>query len=233
MIPHTTVRDAYRDGKTTFMGIELVVAPGALVPRMETELLGQTALERLRAMASSSRRVIDMCCGVGNLACAIGLYAPEARIWAADLTGECAALAHENVARHALSNRVSVHQGDLFAAFEGLALEGTIDIVVCNPPYISDKRLASESAHLLQLEPREAFAAGPYGLGIHLRVADAALRYLRPGGVLIFEAGLGQDRQVTTLLERKAYEEVQVIHNEAGEGRVVLGVVPKKSAADR
>lgn len=227
-----SVREAYLSGSTTFMGLDLAVAPGALVPRLETELLGRTALDRLQAITPSGR-VADMCCGVGNLACAIAHHAPDVRVWAADLTEACVALARQNVARHALESRVSIHRGDLFDALAGLALEGTIDLIVCNPPYISDRRLESDGAHLLQLEPREAFAAGPYGLDIHLRVADQALGFLRPGGVLMFEAGLGQDRQVTRLLQRKGYADISVVRNGAGEGRVVVGVRPPTPAPDR
>jgi release factor glutamine methyltransferase len=95
---------------------------------------------------------------------------------------------------------------------------------VCNPPYISDKRLEGERALLLDLEPREAFAAGPYGLGIHMRVVRDALAFLRPGGALLFEVGLGQDRQVKILFQRaREYERIEVARNAAGEGRVVLG----------
>ncbi len=226
------VADAYGQGRTTFMGIELLVAPGALVPRPETELLGTTALDVLHRMALPAPRVIDMCCGAGNLACAIAHDLPNARVWASDLTDGCVDVARRNVSHLALGARVSVHQGDLFAAFEDLDLEGTLDVVVCNPPYISEKRLEGDRAHLLEHEPRVAFAAGPYGVSIHMRVVKEALGYLRPGGTLLFEVGLGQDRQVTILFERsKAYERIRAITNAAGEGRVVLGEVRGKVEA--
>lgn len=217
------VAGAYGKGRTTFMGVELLVAPGVLVPREETELLGHTAVETLRGMALPMVRVIDMCCGAGNLACAIALHVPASRVWASDLTDGCIDVTRRNVESNALGDRVSVHQGDLFAAFDGRGLEGTIDAIVCNPPYISEKRLDGDRAHLLELEPRAAFAAGPYGLSIHMRVVKEAVRYLRPGGMLLFEVGVGQDRQVKILFERtKAYEDVRVVQNSAGEGRVVL-----------
>jgi release factor glutamine methyltransferase len=186
-------------------------------------LLGTTAVDALRLMDTNAPRVVDMCCGAGNLACAMARQVPGAQVWAADLTDGCVQLARRNTAHLGLEGRVSVLQGDLFDALAGLGLEATIDAVVCNPPYISEKRLAGDRAHLLELEPREAFAAGPYGLGIHMRVIKDAQRFLRPGGVLLFEVGLGQDRQVTGLVERgKAYADVRTIMNEDGEGRVVM-----------
>jgi len=218
------VAKAYDKGRTLFMGIELLVAPGALVPRPETELLCASAIDALRQLNVAEPRVIDMCCGAGNLACAIALKIPDASVWASDLTDGCVTVARRNVAYHELTQRMSVLQGDLFDAFSGLSLDGTIDLIVCNPPYISETRLKGDRAPLLELEPREAFAAGPYGLSIHMRVTKDAVRYLRPGGILLFEVGAGQERQVTTLLERnKSYENIRVVTNEAGEGRVVMG----------
>jgi release factor glutamine methyltransferase len=218
------VAATYDKGRTLFMGIELLIAPGALIPRPETELLGASAVDALRHLNMPAPRVIDMCCGAGNLACAISLKIPDARVWASDLTDGCVDVARRNVAYHGLADRLSVLQGDLFDAFSAQRLEGMIDLIVCNPPYISEARLKGDRAALLELEPREAFAAGPYGLSIHMRVAKDALRYLRPGGILLFEVGLGQDRQVTTLLERsKGYENIRVVTNQAGDGRVVMG----------
>ncbi|TPJ70636.1 class I SAM-dependent methyltransferase [Mesorhizobium sp. B2-7-1] len=218
------VAEAYGRGNAVFMGMEMLVACGALVPRPETELLGSTAVNVLHEMKLPTPRVVDMCCGAGNLACAIAHHVPTARVWASDLTDGCVAVARRNVVHHGLADRVSIHQGDLFEALATPVSPGSIDVVVCNPPYISEKRLQGDRSHLVTLEPREAFAAGPYGIAIHLRVVKDALRYLRPGGALLFEVGLGQDRQVASLFERsRSYEGIRGIINRAGEARVVLG----------
>ena len=199
-----------------FMDVELLVEKGVLVPRGETELLGATALE----VVSNQSRIVDMCCGSGNLACALATHLPAARVWASDLTDACVSLARRNVERTGVANRVTVVQGDLFSALKGL--EGTIDLIVCNPPYISQAKLAGERAALLENEPREAFDGGPYGLSIHQRVVKEALPFLKPGGHLLFEIGLGQDRQVRLLLERaRAYEGLRTVANDAGEVRVI------------
>jgi release factor glutamine methyltransferase len=214
---------AYLTGRQRFMDLDLIVERGALAPREETELLGIAALEALRGCGKACR-VIDMCCGCGNLACAIAWRLPGARVWASDLTNACVALARRNVAYVGVADRVAVAQGDLFAGLAGLDLEGSIDAVVCNPPYISQGKLAGERAKLLEHEPREAFDGGPYGLSIQQRVVKEALPFLRPGGVLLFEIGLGQERQVRLLFERsRGYEDIQSITNAAGEVRVVSG----------
>ena len=94
-----------------------------------------------------------------------------------------------------------MRQGDLFASLADLGLEGRVDAVICNPPYISTGKLEKESAHLLEQEPREAFDGGPYGLTIHQRAIKEALPFLRAGGTLLFEMGVGQERQLKLLFE--------------------------------
>lgn len=215
---------AYVIGHEIFMGVELIVGEGALAPREETELLGYSALEAIRTSGSAAPKVIDMCCGSGNLACAIAHHFPTVRVWASDLTDGCINLARRNVKHVAVSERVVVAQGDLFAGFSGFGLEGSIDVVVCNPPYISQSKLETDRAELLEHEPREAFDGGPYGISIQQRVVKEALPYLRPGGMLLFEIGLGQERQVKMLFDRvKDYEDIRMVTNAAGEVRVVSG----------
>jgi release factor glutamine methyltransferase len=217
-------REIYRAGRVPFMGLELGVAPGALIPREETELLGRAALAAIRQAPAARARVIDMCCGSGNLACAIAHHAPLCEVWASDLTDGCVEVARRNVERLGLSGRVRVLQGDLFQGLAGAALEGAVDVIVCNPPYISGKRLEGDRAALLEHEPREAFDGGPYGLSIHQRVLAEAPAFLRPGGALLFEVGLGQDRQVAALFRRaRIYEDIRVVPDASGQGRVVCG----------
>jgi release factor glutamine methyltransferase len=214
-------RTAYERGTETFLGLELFVAKGSLVPRAETEILGRTALERLGRLRVSEPFVVDMCCGAGNLACAIASHVPAARVWAADLSSDCVALTRRNVDKLALGAQVRVFEGDLFAAFGSETPDGTVDLVVCNPPYISTGRLAERSD--LAEEPRLAFDGGPYGLSIHQRVAKDALAVLRPGGYLGFEFGVGQEKQLRIVIDRaRGYEEVELIQDAEGKSRVLV-----------
>lgn len=209
--------------RATFMGLEIETAEDVLIPRGETELLARTALELLAELGVAAPRVIDMCCGSGNLACALAHAMPSGRVWASDLTDACVALARRNVSRLELGSRVEIRQGDLFAGLAGDDLDGHADLVVCNPPYISTGRLAGESAHLLQGQPREAFDAGPYGLTIHKRVINDAPRFLRPGGFLALEIGRGQEKQIDHLFSRASmFEAPRRVNDEAGAPRVVV-----------
>ena len=219
---------AYVVGTARFMGLDLVMSPGALVPRAESELLGWTAVERLSqsTAATGHARLIDMCCGSGNLACGIATNRPGLAVWACDLTAEAVDIARANVRRLGLGDRVEVLQADLFAGLDTRNLARTIDLIVCNPPYISSGKLDRERADLLAHEPREAFDGGPYGVHVFQRVIRDAVDFLKPGGTLLFEIGLGQERQVSRLFDRTGcYQPVVAIADGAGRPRVVAGTV--------
>ena len=211
--------DAIPAATVTFCGQPFSVGPGVLAPRPETELLALSALDLIAGVAAP--QVIDMCCGAGNIGVTLALRRPAARVWAADLTPSACAFARRNVDVLGVGDRVTVHQGDLFAAVAGVVPEGGVDLVVANPPYISTGRLAGDSAHLLAREPREAFDGGPYGLSIHQRLVREASAYLKPGGALAFEFGLGQRAQIERLLARAgSWTDVVFQCDAAGEPRV-------------
>jgi HemK-like putative methylase len=208
-----------------FMGLDIVVPTDVLKPRPETELLARSAIEHLNDHVSSREPwVIDMCCGSGNLAVSIAVQVPSCRLWASDLTEAAVAAASGNVERHALSSRLEVLRGDLFEAFAGRGFQGKVDLVVCNPPYISSSRLDGPSAGLLSREPREAFDGGPFGLSIHQRVIREAVGFLAPRGILMCEFGQGQERQMAALFQRtKAYQPIEFVCDPAGVPRVAVG----------
>lgn len=215
----------YVCGRARFLGLTLLVAPGVIAPREETELLGRTGLSLLEKSvpAGAEALAIDMCCGAGNLACALAHHRPGLRVWASDLTADCAALATRNAEQLGLTNRVTVMRGDLFAPLAGQGLEGRVDLVVCNPPYISTGRLEKDRAELLRHEPREAFDGGPYGLSIHQRVLKDAPTFLRSGGWLAFEFGAGQERQLELLFKRAGtYDSFTLAHDSAGTPRAAF-----------
>lgn len=191
-----------RDRLYRFMGLELSLKGSVLAPRAETELLARRAIDMLAASEETAPLVIDMCCGSGNVGLSIASAVAGARLLSADLTEDTCDTARENAARLGLADRVKVCRGDLFGALEGLGAEGKAAMIVCNPPYISTGRLEGESAHLLENEPREAFDGGPYGISIQQRLVRDAPGFLKPGGLLLFEFGVGQERQAQSLLKR-------------------------------
>jgi release factor glutamine methyltransferase len=211
------------------MGLELTFEPGVFVIREETELLGWTTVNQLRELElgvgkhPEKLRIVDLGSGSGNLTCGIAKAIPNAQIWAIDIEPASIALTKKNVERHDLLDRVEVLMGDLFGPLADRGLEGSIDAVVCNPPYIASIRLQKDRAYLVENEPRAAFDGGPFGISIQLRMAKEALPFLKPGGWLLFEFGLGQERQVKQLIERTGgYDIMEFARNEKGEARVSL-----------
>lgn len=214
-------------GYQHFLGVKLLTGPDVLAARDETELLGREVITTLKKLDVDNQgrelRLIDMGCGSGNISCAVAVAVPDVRVWASDLTESCAVLTRKNAALNGVQERVEVSQGDLFEPLRGRGLEGTIDVVEMNPPYIASSSLEKQRAELLLHEPREAFDGGPYGISIHSRLIREAPTFLKPGGYLLFEFGVGQARQVQLLVERsRLYSGIRFAEDESGELRVAI-----------
>lgn len=216
---------AHLTGRQHFMGLEMLASEAALIPREETELLGQAALEALSEVAgrNGTARAIDLCTGSGNLALALARHEPRAQIWGADLSSEAVAFARENAKYLGLSDRVTFVTGDLLEPFDSVSFAANVDVVVCNPPYISTAKLATMADEIREHEPRLAFDGGPFGIRILARLLEDAPRVLRNGGVLAFEVGLGQGPGIARRLRRQGgYADVTEITDSHGEMRALL-----------
>lgn len=215
---------AHLTGLQRFMGLDLAAGPAALIPRRETEILGALALARLREAcdARGSAVAIDVCTGSGNLALALAHHEPRARVYAADLSGEAVELARDNAKRLGLEARVTFAAGDLLAPFARDPGPDAVDLVCCNPPYISSAKVAAMDAEIARHEPALAFDGGPLGIRILDRVVREALPLLRPGGWLAFEVGAGQGRGLRRRVEQRGdYEGVLEASDATGEVRAI------------
>lgn len=209
-----------------FMGLELLAGAGALIPRHETELLGHAALAILRDRAAAQDEVtlIDACTGSGNLALALAHHEPRAQVFAADLSAEAVDLARRNARHLGLDGRVELRVGDLLAPFDEARFHGAVDLLVCNPPYISSTKVATMPGEISGHEPRLAFDGGPLGVRILQRLIRESPRYLKPGGWLAFEVGHGQGPAVLKRLgAQHDFDRTDSVVDAAGEIRVVLG----------
>lgn len=222
LTPGSDAHSAAAPDRVTFMGLSLRADGAVLRPRAETEILGRQA-QAILARRPGAQLVVDMCCGSGNLAVALAHGHPQALVYACDLTQECVNVAKANALDHGLGERVLVRRGDMFTALAGVGLEHRVDLVVCNPPYISSGRLERDRSHLLHEEPREAFDGGPYGISILQRMARESIAFIKPGGWIAFEFGLGQELQAKLLIDRtKRFEPVTFAHDETGAPRVAM-----------
>ncbi|MBI3805556.1 MAG: peptide chain release factor N(5)-glutamine methyltransferase [Nitrospirae bacterium] len=219
---------AYLTGRQRFMGLELLVNRGSLIPRKETELLGQSAVEILRRLANLRNDVtaIDICTGSGNLAVALAHYVPQARLYASDLSHEAVELARQNVWHLGLEGRMEVWEGDLLAPFESELFYGKLDLITCNPPYISSRKVDTMPEEIIDHEPRMAFDGGPFGIKIVNRFIQEAPRFLRKEGWIAFEVGLGQGPAILQRLERnEKFRQTYPITDSAGNIRGVMASI--------
>jgi release factor glutamine methyltransferase len=214
---------AHLTGRQQFMDIELLAGPEALIPRKETEILGRAALEIAEKLAEKRDEVtlMDICTGAGNLVVSLAAKLPAIKGYAADLSADAASLARRNAAFHQLEDRVEVREGDLLAPFDTPDFHQQVDLLICNPPYISSTRVTEMPAEIARHEPRLAFDGGPFGVKILRSLMKEAPRFLREDGWLAFEVGLGQGESIVRQMKKK-FNRVQHETDDRGEIRVVI-----------
>jgi release factor glutamine methyltransferase len=191
---------AYITGHRGFWSLDLEVTPATLIPRPETELLVELALQRLPDDDACS--VADLGTGSGAIALAIARERPHAQVVATDASADALAVARRNAQRHAINNIAFVH-GDWLAPLAGRQF----DLIVSNPPYIetADPHLGQGD---LRFEPISALASGLDGLDDIRRIVRDAPARLHPGGWLLFEHGWNQGEASRALLQEAGYAEV-------------------------
>lgn len=203
---------AYVLGEREFWTLSLKVSPHVLVPRPETELVVELALERLRGAS----RVLDLATGSGAIGIALGKEHPQADVTLADVSLPALRVAQDNAA--CLGVDVTCVISDWYKG-----LNERFDLIVCNPPYVRD-----DDPHLAELtfEPRLALVAGPDGLDAIREVVAGAREHLRAGGWLMVEHGFDQGQATGALFAAAGLQCVQTRADLAGLDRVTLGQAP-------
>jgi release factor glutamine methyltransferase len=206
---------AYLIGHREFWSLTFAVNRATLIPRPETELLVETALQLAKRIDTPGLRLADLGTGSGCIALALAHERPHWLITAADISMNALKTAQRNARRLAIGNVAFVRNDWL----SGLAPE-IFDIIVSNPPYI---RAGDPHLRGIAHEPATALVAGPDGLAdIRRIVADARTR-LKPGGLLLLEIGHDQSAAVTDLMQAAGYVDIEFKHDLAGIPRVCIG----------
>ncbi len=193
---------AYLTGRKEFMGLEFSVKPAVLIPRPETELLVETALELLKEHPSPV--VVDVGTGSGAIAVSIAFYHPGAHVIATDVSTEALSVAAENARRHGLEARITFLAGDLAEALPGDLAE-RVDLMAANLPYIPTGEMAGLPPEVRK-EPAIALDGGTDGLDLYRRLVPAAAFYLARGGSLLIEIGPGQGQKALDLFAAPGWE---------------------------
>ena len=206
----------YMLGTQDFMGHTFHVDERVLIPRPETELLCERAIDAAKLAAGDHPRVLDLCCGSGCLCTSIALALPHAEVHGADLSTDALAVSQMNAA--SLGADVTLHQGDLFGAVQGMQF----DVIVSNPPYIPSAECLVLQEEVRQ-EPLMALDGGESGLDFYKRIAKEAPDHLTHGGVLLLEVGWDQGESVRRLLDEAGFTATAVHQDYNGIGRMVEG----------
>ena len=185
----------------SFLGREFYVDRRVLIPRPETELLAERAMDCLRQKGPGAA-ALDLCCGSGCIAVSMALAVPDAEVHACDLSGDALAVTRRNA--EALGAAVTLHQGDLLDAVDNLFF----DVIVSNPPYIPTADCEALQQEVL-LEPTMALDGGRDGLDFYRRIAQGAAARMKPDAVLLLEVGYDQAGAVQRLLLEAGFHHVQ------------------------
>ena len=210
---------AYILGRKEFWSLDLAVSPDVLIPRPETECLVEAAIRWLSARTearglrtekrrhnsvlspqSSSLVVADVGTGPGTILLALASEVEGPRYIGTDISPAALALAARNAESIGLAARVELASGDLFAPLAALELEGRVDLLISNPPYVSEPDMARLAPEIRHYEPALALCGGPDGLDAIRRLIAGAPRWLAPSGALLFEFGDGQANECLALL---------------------------------
>ena len=210
----------YIFGEWDFYGRSYYVGPGVLVPRADTETVIDTALEFLKQRENP--QVLDLCCGSGCIGITIAKEIPTAKVTMVEKYEEALRYAEKNIVRNEAFNAVAL-QGDVF---HKTACDKEYDLIVSNPPYISQDEMKITSPET-KFEPETALLAQDDGLEFYKTITENYKNALKSGGMLCFEIGFSQAESVKEILEKAGFKDVAVKQDLNSNNRVVAGIIPE------
>ena len=209
---------AYITGSWEFYGLPIITTPDVLIPRVDTEVVVDTAIELLMGKKMDAR-ILDLCCGSGCITCAIAHEMPATRFVSIDISANALEICRQNAAANRVISRVICMQADALSS-PPLGL-GEFDMIVANPPYIATGEISKLDPSVKDYEPVWALDGGADGLKFYKAIIKYWKSLLRVGGYLIFEVGEGQADSVLDMLNSAGFESTGVKQNTLGIDRVV------------
>lgn len=224
---------AYITGHKEFWSLDFVVSPGVLIPRPETELLVEIALQYIGKLAGRLPvKILDLGTGSGAISVCLAKEKPPTEIVAVDVSRAALDTARANARRHGVASRIRFLSGDLFVPVK--PLRETFDVIVSNPPYIRTGELSTLAPEISQWEPMTALDGGADGIEAYRRIIGEGHEYLAPGGAIVLEIGADMARAVAELFARSGcYRPASVYRDYAGNDRVIAAMkwLPSDTAA--
>jgi len=212
--PYTPLQ--YIMGKEKFFGLDFIVNKNVLIPRPETEVLVEIALELINVIPDTQYSILDLCTGSGNIAISLTKNAANCKIVASDISDDAIETAKENARLNGVFEKIIFTKSDLFCD-----IEGRFDIIVSNPPYIARHEFETLQKEVLK-EPLIALYGGSDGLDFYRRIFSAAPDHLAHGGYCIVEIGFGHLSAVKDIILRtKEFKLVDIRVDQYGIDRVI------------
>lgn len=224
---------AYILGKVEFMGLGFSVSPGVFIPRPETEILVEETINLIRGvhefMGSRVQKkpvIVDLGTGSGCIAVSLAKYL-DCLVYAVEVNEKAIEVARANAISNGVYSKISFLQGDLYRPLENLGLEGKIDAIVSNPPYVADPDLSGLEPEIFY-EPQISLFGGKNGLEYYEKIVSGSKIFLRTQGYLIVEIGYGQSEEVERVFHLNNFRETKIVKDYSHIKRVIIGKVGPK-----
>ena len=208
-------------GVQCFCGLDFIVTPDVLCPRLDTEVLIEEALKRIKAGSN----ILDMCTGSGCIILTLLHMIKDCTGTGVDLSEKALAVAKRNAEK--LGIECTLIHSDLFEH-----IEGRYDVIISNPPYIATKEIEALEEEVRIHEPMMALDGMEDGLFFYRKIVSASVDYLNPEGWLLFEIGYDQGEPVSEMMKTAGYSQVKVIKDLAGLDRVVVGKLVQEESGN-
>jgi len=201
--------------ETEFYSLPLYVKKGVLIPRPETEIL----IDEVLKLVDKSENILDIGAGSGAISIALAKNS-DANITALEKSPKAILILKKNIAIHQLESKIKIIKADLFPEKKTL-----FDIIVSNPPYISEKEWKGLEDNVKKFEPKMALVGGKKGTEIIEKIVSESNKYLKKGGSLLMEIGYDQSESVFEIFKNNGFKNIRVVFDYNGIGRVVIGVL--------
>lgn len=215
----------YLLGSCEFMGMEFIVREGVLIPRPDTEVLVEEVIKVIQE--HEYKEICDVCCGSGIIGISIANYTKLTNINSYDISPVACEVTKENINNFNLSSRVSVENSDLLC--KAIESGKIFDVIVSNPPYIKELEIETLMEDVKQYEPYIALNGGNDGLDFYRKITEQSYKVLRAGGMLAFEIGFDQKKEVMDILIQNGYENLHEIKDLSGKDRVLIAFKSKNN----
>lgn len=217
----------YITEKAEFMSLDFSVCPGILIPRSDTEVLVETCIDIIHALANQKQKtikVLDLCCGSGCIGLSIANYCDNTDVTLCDISDTAIKVTKKNADNLSLTERIKVLRFDVLNDdFNTLTenMPNSYDVIVSNPPYIETEEIQKLDSNVKDFEPKLALDGGNDGLIFYKKIADTV--NLSDGGYLAFEIGYNQGKAVFDIMTNHGYNDIKIIKDIENRDRVVIG----------